>query len=614
MVPVRALAAWASAFLLVVAALGQNQLGDGRRLDANLQQGSGGYNSAQAVDGRINSGNAVVTGNVPGLQYFHGNVGYSAPGEFSGSLSGDSLFRFRAQSYGPVYDTAPNASAFGSGVAPVQIYRGGANPSVQGISPTGQMYGFRTFDPTGIQVFQPTSGLAGTPLGAAPVVGTPLGFVQSERGWVQVQASPLLGVRQQPLAAARVAATLQRGAVGAWVPVEAPDGTQLEVAPPAAVKAPATAQPTGALPIPQVPPSLIMGAQLQGRLDQEIQAQPQAIEQSVEDLRNKLLPQARTDQEDQEKETRGQTAYVNLLRQLRAAQSPRPPSGSPQQALRRQEEAMQGTPPQESEAEETQRLRSVPVPPGQEQPTMNLRQPSSEELAKAEQEREEAVRRASGLRGQTGAQDQRPSQTARPVPKELQQLLEKVNYRLPPIASMAGQAQGSLAEAYRTAEAALAKGQYFPAMEQYRQIQTRWPNEPMAVAGQVHAAMGAGMIRTAALSLRRLLEQHPELIAVRYEPRLLPTEERLQWVRDQLQEMATQGVSPDAGLVIAYLGYQTNSTSLVRYGLDLAQTASPEDPLLTLLRQIWLQGEAPAGERSGSASGSQPAGPVPRGQ
>src|SRR5690554_6057717 len=82
--------------LMTGVAHGQNALGDGRALDNNLQQGSGGINQGVSpLGGRIDP-NRVITGNVTGSTFFRDNVGYRAPGDFTDVSSDDELFRFRA--------------------------------------------------------------------------------------------------------------------------------------------------------------------------------------------------------------------------------------------------------------------------------------------------------------------------------------------------------------------------------------------------------------------------------------------------------------------------------------------------------------------------------------
>ena len=70
---------------------GQNALGDGRRLDANLQRGSGGRNAVGQTP-NFSARNDAITGNVTGLGYFRDDVGYGASGAFGGSLGDDDLF------------------------------------------------------------------------------------------------------------------------------------------------------------------------------------------------------------------------------------------------------------------------------------------------------------------------------------------------------------------------------------------------------------------------------------------------------------------------------------------------------------------------------------------
>lgn len=78
-------------------AQGQDALGAGNALDANLSRRTGRINqSRNRLDFRIR--NLIVTDNVARGLGFRGTVGYSAAREFRGALAEDSLFRFRADS------------------------------------------------------------------------------------------------------------------------------------------------------------------------------------------------------------------------------------------------------------------------------------------------------------------------------------------------------------------------------------------------------------------------------------------------------------------------------------------------------------------------------------
>lgn len=77
----------------------QNAIGNGTRLDRNLQTGSGGINHPTGdLNAEMRFRNAVVTGNAPNGLSFRGGVGYVAPGEFFGRLGSNSLFQFRRDS------------------------------------------------------------------------------------------------------------------------------------------------------------------------------------------------------------------------------------------------------------------------------------------------------------------------------------------------------------------------------------------------------------------------------------------------------------------------------------------------------------------------------------
>lgn len=85
--------------VLAVPAMGQNALGDGRGLEANPRVGSGGQNYQRpSLEREVQFRNAIATGNAPGGLSFRGDIGYQAPGEFSGTLGSDALYSFRRDS------------------------------------------------------------------------------------------------------------------------------------------------------------------------------------------------------------------------------------------------------------------------------------------------------------------------------------------------------------------------------------------------------------------------------------------------------------------------------------------------------------------------------------
>ena len=145
---------------------------------------------------------------------------------------------------------------------------------------------------------------------------------------------------------------------------------------------------------------------------------------------------------------------------------------------------------------------------------------------------------------------------------------------------------------------------YFDAETQFRRALQASPGQPLASVGLIHAQLGAGLLRSAGMNLRELLEKHPELISARYDARLLPDRERLEAVRKDLEAMARGSAQSDAGLLLAYLGHQLSQSELVQYGLDLEQVSNVRDPLVLLLRRAWLR---PAGAAAQLGAATQPA-------
>ncbi|MCZ6492848.1 MAG: hypothetical protein O6933_02095, partial [Planctomycetota bacterium] len=145
------------------------------------------------------------------------------------------------------------------------------------------------------------------------------------------------------------------------------------------------------------------------------------------------------------------------------------------------------------------------------------------------------------------------------------------------------------------AEQRLRDGEYFYAESRFRRALRFVPGHPLATAGMAHAQIGAGLYLPAALTLRRLLASHPEMIDVKYDQSLLPNRVRLRTVIDALQSRLPE--QRDRGLnafVLAYIGHQLDDRSLVQMALAVMAEVDPDDPLLGVLTEVWLgEVEAP---------------------
>ncbi len=156
---------------------------------------------------------------------------------------------------------------------------------------------------------------------------------------------------------------------------------------------------------------------------------------------------------------------------------------------------------------------------------------------------------------------------------------------------LASQDRTRFNELLAQAEQRLRDGEYFYAERRFRRALRYVPGHPLATAGMAHAQIGAGLYLPAALTLRRLLTNHPEMIDVQYDQSLLPNRVRLKTVIDALQSRLPE--QRDRGLnafVLAYIGHQLDDRSLVEAGLALMGEVRNDDPLLVVLRDVWLSG------------------------
>lgn len=585
--------------------LGQAGPGDGRALDNNLQQGAGGYN-AQQPQPDFQARNNLITGNVTGLGYFHGNVGYGATDEFSGRLSGDSLFRFRAQSLGNTgyAPYSPGRYTPGAGVPPyagpsVGVYRDFAPTTVTDVRPGTVATVYQAPSSSGL-MFRGDSSLnafSTTASGARTWAGDTLSGAGDQTGRT-LELSPLLGVRQlqgaNPAAARPTAAPASTAAPappGSIVPpLPVPQGLEAPATDPASpepdggispanrVDQPATVKPEVYTQQPRGL-SLALGAQIRAM------QQPQRVDASQETLDQRIarIEAAMFSPLGSTQAKPGEDVYMDVLARMREQA----------RAARGQAPSTTTTPPQPAGAQ---------AAPGEDLAASPLAPPNEQEQSAAEEARRRAARLAQGLPaepngeaglqggvGEPGAATPDPGQDPALSDQSVRDLVESLRYHDAALKTLAGQRETRMNQLLRDAETDLAAGKYFDAESKYQQVLTISPGYPLARVGVIHAQLGAGMIRSAGANLRRLFEDHPEMIAVRYDAKLLPSEKRVQWIRQQLDEMIKLSEKrQEPALLLAYLGYQYQQAKLVPYGLDLAEARWPNDPLIPLLRRVWI--------------------------
>jgi len=591
---------------------GQTQAGSsGHALDANQQVGANGINAAaEQIDFRAR--NNIVTGNVTDFRAFRGDVGYSAVGDFQGDLGSDDLFRYRADSF----------SSGRTQLNSVNINRGGVNSSnsvystvsevpsyhfnqstlnTQRFAPSGG--GFTVFSPVG----QPSSALGvitETPTVSIREAGSTLGVIAVPDGrTLQVNASPLLGLQRSELPSFIRPEDVQDRFLqpDEAQRFEAQQRDELEIGSAARLDTQLNnieAQNDLTLgPVPlaagQVQPTLLLGQAIESRmtLDRADVPARETLDQRVERINDSIFRPLGNRQVEP-----GEDVYLDLLMQMQGSQNS---SRTEAQPMREGNESIEVIPSgtSEDDASELDTLR--PASPSIREA---LIMPTVEQLDEAENDLA-LVRRADtdgdGLQSMSvdafmeqlrdearsgqGTEDESETEA-------LAQLLEALSQDTTPVGTLAGDKETRLNTLMRQAERELAAGRYFAAESIYRQIVTNaGDQQPLARVGLVHSQLAAGMIRSAGQNMRELFAKHPELIGVRYESNLLPPRERLTWLQQELQRAIDRdSKSGEPGLLLAYLGYQADSSRLMRYGLTVAQSHAPRDTLLPIVRQIWL--------------------------
>lgn len=581
-------AALLAAALAITPAQGQTQVQNGSALDANQQVGSGGYNQAGAqVDYRAR--NLLITGNVGGGRAFQGSIGYGSDGAFRGSLGSDSLFNFRRDS---VF-SAPNAGGYNlrARQAGDRVIISRPSDSLAGYRvSTGNGLSTRTaYDPgSGVVTFRQSGGGLVSISGFNSVeslqnTGSSLGLVQTPGGLVSVNASPLTGIRYNPLDASsldRPQLEPDRN-VPADPDAEDADPTNPSETGPESVslnqslrvdgqyRPDLTQEGLAERELREDPLAITLGTQVQSQMALQLAgsgdaAQPngQATNQATA-LRERVFGKKVTDTAEVPKAA--ENPYDKLIADILANTKGVAPA------------ADVDVEPAEDNRPEWRKI---------------LEEPEKAVLQAKMEAREVALRLSLNMVDEEGNIDYETELPTIDPSSELGQLLDDLSYDLPRVTTLAGQDPNRINKLLSRGEQELAAERYLVAENIYRQVLREKNDDPLAQAGLVHSQMGAGMIRSAAFNLRDLFADHPELIALRYDDKLLPKTDRLRWLQNSLQKMIGEDIhGAEPGLILAYLGYQLEAKPLIEFGLAVAEAEAPRDPLMPVLRKIWVEGK-----------------------
>ncbi len=152
----------------------------------------------------------------------------------------------------------------------------------------------------------------------------------------------------------------------------------------------------------------------------------------------------------------------------------------------------------------------------------------------------------------------------------------------------------------------LGNGQYFDAEERFALALSIKQGDVSAQAARIHAQLGAGLYLSAALNLRNLFGEHPEVVGIRYANNTIPKVERLRSIaaelRGQIQASKDRKQDPLSadGLLLAYVGFQIEDATMAEEGLEVAKIGmhstaekqgvnTDQSQLIPMLEKVWLE-------------------------
>lgn len=571
-------------------AAAQNALGDGRGLEREMGNAP---RPTRTFRDELNLRNAIVTGNAPGGASFRGDVGYRAPGEFTGSLGSNDLFSFRR-------DTALSSAVAtgrirGNDAIRYQFeYAGGGgvdrefNPLIirdgAGSATRGSLS----------DEFRPGRGTRSNTFQTLPGSGT----LRSTSAFEVGRALSPTSVGRQLLSDGNTRSVTASGLRGVIYTTDAPDSSREDR---------------------RRSNELVERISDPSRAPERAPGTERAVERartSYDDLRERLDRQTGARDAEGDADARGSDAS-------------NPDNATPNR------DASPGT-------DNAPGLRSNPSDPARSPSDPSVATPGSSgrgrpsgpesrdgqidwkdrlaEIRRALREQDQKESTAAGKSGTPGkasgtdplrATGRDAEDRAAPSGRISSDTFNairaagvSVDNLISPLRDDSDR-RDVFARHMRSGQTALAAGRYFDAEEQFAHARELRDADPSAMVGRLHAQLGAGMYRSAAINLRQIATDHPETLGMTYRGVLLPQPERLDSIKSDLSELI-QPASPEkldlamkreAGLLLAYLGFQQGDTALVERGLRAMQTTAErvganDDALGQLLRGVWIGDQA----------------------
>lgn len=526
----------------------QHRSGSGSALDRSLQVGSGGINVG-APQEDLRARNLIVTGNVAGGRGFRGDVGYTADRDFRGFSSDDVSYAFRAGSAfsdprlaraGSMGDRLHAARSFGT----IEYGRSAVAGS---LTPMGTVGTRLMFDQTSAQLVAPETRRSMMDLATAARLPLPDGST------MRMRTGAFLGVRS----------SVDRDAVDA-------------------------------LDLGMYDASRLKADLRDGKLDKDLRslryANPLAPESldprgpsSATDGRSRLADFGASRVEPGRLET-GIRAMDSIVGEV----DRRLDRAGARDALQGPDRGRLTIPEPRAPADRAE-LERRRQDFSRDLEVLRRRMRGDDPLTKSARGGDRATL---GDRSAPGAADERREDDLAPArrpSRSFDEVVEVLRHGQV-VERISDVAVERLRDILQLGEDAMARQAYFLAEQHFTTALILSPTNPTARLGLANAQLGAGLIGSAATTLRGLYIDHPELIDAKLAPNLLPPRDRMVALLSRLDAMSNDPRSAvDAGLMMAYIGRQLGDRAVIERGVALLAGGSPADATLaSLLKGIWL--------------------------
>ncbi len=577
--------------LFLAFVLGQNALdanlqrGSEATLDAGLQQGRRVNQAVQQQDYRAR--NLVVTGDVAGGRGFRGSVGYAADGDFSGRLGSDDSRQFRANaalSSISAISQIPMNDRFGlaTGIGAVSVRREFA-PLGHGDASAG---GLRV---PGLERAQ--SSARSTAIANADRVRLDLATRNSTSGHEYATLFDPMTLKTVPVAGGRKAALVASPFSGL---VMVPTDDLVE-----------------SLSLGLYGSALMRDDLRHGRVSRDRMAKSYLSVtegSSAARLDGKVQPTGITRANDLPAVDGGgarRNAYDQVANALadRMAKRRGPKPANPTEASTPPSSTMPLAP-----GEAVKQIRasfglSKEAPVGAVERITGAHPPERSTAARPSETQPGTAPESSGpkalgtLPQVAGGSDDREGQTGTGMRMFTAEEVALLMAQRDVVDRLDGGTREAVDTLLRSGGDSMRRGRYLSAERAFVSAALVAPDNPLPLVGIANAQLGAGLDVSAAVTLRQLLLNFPEMIGVAYSGELMAPPERLSEIAVRAVESARESIhAADYGVVAAYIGYQLGDRTMIETGLSILGRFDGDAEFAKILRSVWLAPVPPVPE------------------